>query len=192
MSFLPDARTLCYACRGLRYDEATLDILYQGYSIGELLQKTFQEARIILSNHAKICRSINYVLDLGLGYLTLGQPTHTLSGGEAQRIKIARELGQREAKDTLYILDEPTIGLHMTDVERLRKVIDQLIRKGNTVVVIEHDLDIIRSADYLLELGPGPGAAGGEVLFAGTPEKLLTHSRETPTRKHLRKIRKRK
>ena len=185
MSFLPDARTSCETCRGLRYNEQTLEVHYQNISLGELLQKTFTDARDLLSNHRKICRSLDYVLSLGLGYLSLGQPTYTLSGGEAQRLKIAKELGLREAVNTLYILDEPTIGLHMTDVDKLLEVLRLLIEKGNTVLLIEHDLDLIRAADYLVELGPGPGEQGGRILFSGTPEELVKGKLSTPTSKHL-------
>ena len=182
MSFLPDATTLCEGCSGLRYNEQVLELLYQGISLGDMLQKTMSEAREILANHRKIRRSLDYVHELGLGYLTLGQPTHTLSGGEAQRLKIAKELGMREAQDTLYILDEPTIGLHMTDVDKLMRVVRQLIDKGNSVVIIEHNLDVIRAADYVIEVGPGPGDAGGQVLFAGTPAELSKFGGRSPTR----------
>jgi excinuclease ABC subunit A len=181
MSFMPDATTLCEYCNGLRYTDETLEVEHFGVSIGRLLKSTFAEAYELFANHRLIRRSLSYVLELGLGYLTLGQPTHTLSGGEAQRIKIARELGAREASNTLYVLDEPTIGLHMTDVDRLNQVLRTLVEKGNTVVVIEHNLDIIRGADYLLEVGPGPGSAGGELLFAGTPAELLNSGKKTPT-----------
>ncbi len=185
MSFLPEASNTCESCNGLRYNEETLEVLYQGISLGQLLQKTMTEARGILANHAAVSRALEYVLELGLGYLTLGQPTHTLSGGEAQRLKIARELGKREAKQSIYILDEPTIGLHMIDVERLRKVLQKLVDFGNTVIVIEHNLDIIRSADYLIELGPGPGEAGGRIVFAGAPDTLKSATLDTPTKRSL-------
>lgn len=181
MSFLPDATSVCEGCNGLRYSDATLEVAYQDISIGELLNKTIAEARQILSNHPKICRPLDYVIQLGLGYLTLGQPTHTLSGGEAQRIKIACELGLREAVDTIYILDEPTIGLHMVDVEKLQSVLRLLRDKGNTIIIIEHNLDVIRAADYLVELGPGPGDRGGELLFAGSPAELINGKVKTPT-----------
>lgn len=182
MSFLPDAVSECEACNGLRYSEPTLEILYQGFSIGEVLKKTMSEAREIFANHKLIRRTLDYVNDLGIGYLTLGQPTHTLSGGEIQRLKLAKELGSREAVDTLYILDEPTIGLHMTDVDRLLKVMRQLIEKGNSVIVIEHNLDVIFAADHLIEVGPGPGDEGGRVVFKGTPEELRKKRAATPTR----------
>ncbi|MCL4149666.1 UNVERIFIED_CONTAM: hypothetical protein GTU68_021931 [Idotea baltica] len=185
MSFLPDAETPCETCDCLRYNEETLLVEYQGFSLGALMQLTFDEVYEVFKNHSKIERSLKYVLDLGLGYLGVGQPTYTLSGGEAQRIKIAKELGLREAKNTLYILDEPTIGLHMTDVEKLRNVLSRLIDAGNTVIVIEHNMDIIRSADHLIEMGPGPGEAGGRVLFQGAPKKLALRKKGSPTQSFL-------
>jgi len=182
MSFLPDAVSECEVCRGLRYNDSALDIRYQGFSIGEALLKTMSEARDIFKNHKLIKRTLDYVNDLGIGYLTLGQPTYTLSGGEIQRLKLARELGAREAVDTLYILDEPTVGLHMTDVEKLMSVLRKLIEKGNTVVVIEHNLDVVSAADHLVEIGPGPGEEGGKVIFSGTPADLKRKKIDTPTR----------
>ncbi len=186
MSFLPNATAECELCRGLRYNEETLQVKFQGFSLGELLLKTMAEAKEIFANHNKVRRPLSYIDELGLGYLTLGQPTHTLSGGEAQRLKIARELGSREAVDTLYILDEPTIGLHMTDVDKLLRVLRQLVEQGNTVIVIEHSLDVIRAADYLLELGPGPGEKGGNLIFSGTPAELERSPAETPTIRAIR------
>lgn len=185
MSFLPEARSICESCQGLRYNEETLEIKYNGLSIGELLQKTMSEVREVFKNHKKIKRSLDYVEELGLAYLTLGQTSSTLSGGEAQRLKIAKELGLREAVNTLYLLDEPSIGLHMQDVDKLVGVLKKLVEKGNTVVVIEHDLDIIRSADYLIELGPGPAEMGGEVVFSGTPWELKSGKVETATKRFL-------
>jgi len=173
MSFLPDATSPCEECGGKRYNASALEIQFQGLTIGEVLQKTMSEAKEIFANHPSVRRSLEYVDDLGVGYLKLGQPTYTLSGGEAQRIKIARELGAREAVDTLYILDEPTIGLHMTDVDKLLGVIRRLIDKGNTVVMIEHNLDVVRVADHLIELGPKPGRAGGRIVFSGSSAELL-------------------
>jgi excinuclease ABC subunit A len=134
-----------------------------------------------------IRRTLQGVDDLGIGYLTLGQPTHTLSGGEVQRLKIARELGSNEASNTVYILDEPTIGLHMADVGRLRNVLGQLIERGNTLVIIEHDLDIIRTADFIIELGPGPAERGGRVIFSGTLCELMKGKFSTPTQVALRR-----
>ena len=172
MSFLPDAVSLCETCKGQRYNAQTEEIKYNGLSIGDLLQTTMDEAREILERHKFIKRSLDYVHELGLGYISLGQASHTLSGGEAQRLKIAKELGARNAEETLYILDEPTIGLHMNDVGKLISVLRKLIEKGNTVLVIEHNLDVIKEADYLIELGPGAAEKGGKVIFQGTPKEL--------------------
>ncbi len=188
MSFLPEATAECEICNGVRYNEETESLTYQGISIGALLKRTMSEAREILVNHKSIRRTLDYVHELGLGYLTLGQPTHTLSGGETQRLKIARELGLREAVDTLYILDEPTIGLHMADVDKLVGVLFKLRDKGNTLVVIEHNLDVLRAADHLIEIGPGPGAKGGEVIFEGTPDKMAKMRTETPTQRFFAKV----
>ncbi|MBL7662626.1 excinuclease ABC subunit UvrA [bacterium] len=185
MSFLPDAITLCEACNGRRYNPAICDIRFKGFSIADVLSKTCREAIEIFENFPKIHTTLKYVEKLGLGYLTLGQPTATLSGGEAQRLKIVRELSTRSTNHTLYILDEPTTGLHMQDVERLNRVLKDLVEKGNSVLVIEHDLDLIRAADHIIELGPGPGDAGGRVIFEGTLAKLLTHKIKTPTQKAL-------
>jgi excinuclease ABC subunit A len=182
MSFLPDAVSVCEECRGLRYKAQTLEILYQGFSIGEILNKTLFEAKEIFANHYAIRRSLGYAIDLGIGYLRLGQPTHTLSGGEAQRLKIVKEFGLREAVRTLYVLDEPTIGLHMNDVGKLISVLNKLVEKGNTVVTIEHNLDVINAADHLIELGPGPGEKGGNILFEGTPQALKKLRKSTPTK----------
>jgi excinuclease ABC subunit A len=181
MSFLPEASAICEQCDGLRYNEQALEVLFQGYSIGEILGKTLAEAKDIFKNHRNIQRILEYVSDMGVGYLTLGQRTSSLSGGEVQRLKIAKELGSAQAIDTLYILDEPTTGLHMADVDKLINVFRKLIDKGNTVIVIEHDLDVIRNADYLLEMGPGAGDLGGEVIFSGSPAKLAKGQLKTPT-----------
>ncbi|MCB0343530.1 MAG: excinuclease ABC subunit UvrA [Bdellovibrionales bacterium] len=183
MSFLPEAVTICESCGGSRYNDQTLELCYQGVPIGKLLQMTMDEVRELFRNHPRIRRPLDYVHHLGLGYLTLGQPTYTLSGGEAQRLKIAKELGSREAVNTLYVLDEPTTGLHMSDIDKLLSVLFELIKKGNTVVVIEHNLDVIRAADYLIELGPGPGERGGKIVFSGTPSSLASSkSKDTATK----------
>lgn len=186
MSFLPEAVTVCETCGGSRYNEMTLELRYQGVSIGKLLQLTMDEVRELFRNHPRIRRPLDFVHHLGLGYLTLGQPTYTLSGGEAQRLKIAKELGSREAVNTLYVLDEPTTGLHMQDVDRLLSVLFELIKKGNTAIVIEHNIDVIRAADYLIELGPGPGELGGRIVFSGAPGSLASSkSKQTATKPFL-------
>lgn len=182
MSFLPDSRTVCDQCEGLRYNPQTLEIKYQDLSLGEILKLTMRDAKHVFQTHRKIYGVLETVNELGLGYLTLGQPSHTLSGGEAQRIKIAEELGMREGSSTLYVLDEPTIGLHMKDVERLLSVLNKLVERGNTVLVIEHNTDVILASDYLLELGPEAGDAGGELIFSGSPAELLRSKKSTPTK----------
>ncbi|MCC6221785.1 MAG: excinuclease ABC subunit UvrA [Deltaproteobacteria bacterium] len=186
MSFLPEARSVCEVCGGSRYDESIMSIGLQGVAIGELLEKTMDEARLIFQNYPKIRRVLDCVSALGIGYLTLGQPTYTLSGGEAKRLKIARELGMRSAVDTLYVMDEPTMGLHMADVEKLLKVTFDLIALGNTVVMIEHDLDVICKAEHLIELGPGAGKNGGKVVFTGRPAELVMSKCKTATASCLR------
>jgi excinuclease ABC subunit A len=187
MSFLPDAKTLCEACNGLRYGEEALEVKLQGYSIGAILKMTISDAYEVFSSYARVKKSLEYALQLGIGYITLGQASHTLSGGEAQRLKIAKELGKREAKDTLYLLDEPTIGLHMVDVDKLLSVLHLLVAQNNTILVIEHNLDVLLSADYIIELGPVPGDSGGELLFEGTLEAYLKCRKKTPTIEQVRR-----
>ncbi|MDR2337762.1 MAG: excinuclease ABC subunit UvrA [Deltaproteobacteria bacterium] len=161
LGFLPSMATLCEACQGGRYNEQALKIKFQGLSISEVLKLTISDALVVFKNHKLIKRSLEYAHELGLGYLVLGQPTYTLSGGEAQRIKIATELGRTNANNTLYVLDEPTIGLHMNDVNKLISVLKKLVAKGNTVICIEHDQELIAEADYVIEMGPGAGVSGG-------------------------------
>ncbi len=187
MSFLPDAKTPCETCKGLRYGEEALEVKLHGHSIGEILQLTISDAYELFTAYARVKKCLEYAIELGIGYITLGQGSFTLSGGEAQRLKIAKELGNREAKETLYLLDEPTIGLHMVDVEKLLSVIRLLVSKENTVVVIEHNLDVVLAADYIIELGPKPGDEGGEVLFQGTLETFLKSKKKTPTLDQVRK-----
>ena len=182
MSFLPDAVSTCEICKGLRYNEETLEVLFQELSLGDVLSKTISECAGIFINHPKILRPLEYAVELGLGYLTIGQPTWTLSGGEAQRLKIAKELGTSQSSDILYILDEPTIGLHMIDVDKLIAVLKKLIDKGNTVLIIEHNLDVLRACDWLIELGPKAGAEGGNLLFEGHPSEMSKKSIKTPTK----------
>jgi len=179
MSFMPDALTECEVCRGMRYRDETLEITYLGRSIGEILNMSLEEVKDLLHAHKKIVRPLEWACELGLGYLGIGQPSYTLSGGEAQRLKIARELGTKGAKSNLYLLDEPTTGLHMNDVDKLVKVIQGLCERGNTVVVIEHNLDLIRQSDWLIEVGPVAGDNGGKLLYQGEPKGLLKKS--TPT-----------
>ena len=172
MNFLADVYVSCEGCLGERYNETTLRVKYRGYSIADVLEMTVAEAHELLGQHPKIRRILETLLDVGLDYITLGQPSHTLSGGEAQRVKLSKELSKIATGDTLYILDEPTTGLHFDDIKNLLAVINQLVDAGNTVVVIEHNLDIIKSADHVIDLGPDGGEAGGHIVAEGTPEEV--------------------
>ena len=172
MHFLPDVYVTCEVCGGKRYNRETLDILYKGKNIAQVLEMSVSEAREFFKHYPSVNRKLKILEDVGLGYLSLGQPAPTLSGGEAQRLKISRELGKRSLPKTLYILDEPTTGLHMHEVGMLIKVLRKLVDKGATVVVIEHNLDVIKSADYIIDLGPGGGDYGGEIVACGTPEEI--------------------
>jgi len=172
MSFLPDVYVLCDVCRGARYNRETLSVKYKGKSIADLLDTTVEEALPLLENIPQIKPKLQTLLDVGLGYIKLGQSATTLSGGEAQRIKLAKELSKRATGRTIYILDEPTTGLHFADVHKLLDVLQSLVSLGNTVIVIEHNLDVIKSADYLIDLGPEGGAHGGRLVAHGTPEEV--------------------
>src|SRR5437867_4917730 len=170
MSFLPDVRVSCEACGGARFNADTLAVKLRGKSVGEVLAMNVDEAAGFFAAHASIHRSLRLLQDVGLGYLTLGQQSPTLSGGEAQRIKLVCELS-KIASSALYVLDEPTVGLHMADVEKLIHVLHRLVDAGNTVVVIEHNLDVIAEADWIIDLGPEGGDGGGRIVFQGPPEK---------------------
>ncbi|MBD0370544.1 MAG: excinuclease ABC subunit UvrA [Pyrinomonadaceae bacterium] len=172
MNFLPDVYVLCDVCRGARYNRETLSVKYKGKSIAELLDTTVEEALPLLENIPQIKQKLQTLLDVGLGYIKLGQSATTLSGGEAQRIKLAKELSKRATGRTMYILDEPTTGLHFADVHKLLDVLQRLVSLGNTVLVIEHNLDVIKSADYIIDLGPEGGSHGGRVVATGTPEEV--------------------
>ena len=170
MHFLPDLFVGCQVCGGRRYDRETLEITYRGASIADVLEMTVEEAAELFENSGGVARPLRTLEDVGLGYLTLGQPATTLSGGEAQRIKLARELGKRSTGRTLYLLDEPTTGLHFADIEKLLLVLQKLVDAGNTVVVIEHQMDVVAAADHVVDLGPDGGEAGGRIVAQGTPE----------------------
>ena len=185
MSFLPDAKTICEACSGRRFSEEANSISYLGLTISQALELTFEDAKSVFANHRKIHQPLRQACELGLGYLTLGQSSPTLSGGESQRIKLVAELGAQRRGHTLYVLDEPTTGLHRSDVARLAAVVKTLVQQGNSVIVIEHDADLIALADQVIELGPGPGAAGGKILFQGSPAELV--KAKTPWGQILRK-----
>lgn len=172
MHFLPEVYVTCDVCKGKRYNKETLEILYKGLSISDILDMTIAEAFEFFKSIPAIKKKLEILLDMGMGYLKLGQSATTLSGGEAQRLKLSTELSKKATGKTLYILDEPTSGLHFIDIERLINVLNTLIDGGNSVIVIEHDLDIIKSADYIIDLGPGAGDEGGEVVASGTPEEI--------------------
>ena len=171
MHFLPDVYVPCEVCGGKRYNRETLEVRYKGKSIADVLDMTIEEAAAFFANQSRILNKIQTLYDVGLGYVKLGQSSTTLSGGEAQRVKLATELSKRSTGNTVYILDEPTTGLHVADVHRLINILDRFADAGNTVVVIEHNLDVIKVADYIIDLGPEGGDGGGEVIFAGTPEE---------------------
>jgi excinuclease ABC subunit A len=187
MNFLPDVYVLCDVCRGARYNRETMSVKYKGKSIADLLDTTVEEALPLLENIPQINQKLQTLLDVGLGYIKLGQSATTLSGGEAQRIKLAKELSKRATGRTIYILDEPTTGLHFADVHKLLDVLQRLVSLGNTVLVIEHNLDVIKSADYIIDLGPEGGEHGGRVVAAGTPEEVA-RSRRSHTGQVLRPL----
>ena len=177
MHFLPDIYVPCEVCKGKRYNHETLEVKYKGKTIADVLNMTVEEALEFFSNIPKIKQKIQTLYDVGLGYIKLGQPSTTLSGGEAQRVKLATELSKRATGKTLYILDEPTTGLHIADVHRLVDILQRLVDTGNTIIVIEHNLDLIKTADYIIDLGPEGGDGGGEVVAVGTPEQICKNDR---------------
>ena len=186
MHFLPDVYVTCDVCGGKRYNRETLEITYKGKNIYEVLEMTVEEAMEFFKNHPKIFNKLKTLYDVGLGYIKLGQPATTLSGGEAQRVKLAKELSKRATGNTVYILDEPTTGLHIHDVKKLIEVLQRLVDRGNTVIVIEHNLDFIKCADWIIDLGPEGGDAGGQVVATGTPEDVA--KTDTWTGKFLREV----
>jgi len=187
MHFLPDVYVPCEVCRGKRYNRETLDVKYKGKSIYDVLNMTVEEALEFFKNVPTIARKIQTLYDVGLSYIRLGQPSTELSGGEAQRIKLATELSRRGTGKTVYILDEPTTGLHFADVHKLVNILRRLSDSGNTVIVIEHNLDVIKTADYIIDMGPEGGDGGGTVIAEGTPEQVaaMPHSY---TGQYLRKM----
>ncbi|MFH1574482.1 MAG: excinuclease ABC subunit UvrA, partial [Acidobacteriota bacterium] len=172
MHFLPDVYVTCDVCNGHRFNADTLDVRYKDKNIAEVLEMTVQQALVFFANIPAICGKLRLLHDVGLGYIRLGQSATTLSGGEAQRIKLSRELGKRMNSKTLYILDEPTIGLHFADIQKLLDVLMRLVDMGNTIVVIEHNLDVIKCADHIIDLGPEGGPGGGQIVAFGTPEEV--------------------
>lgn len=172
MHFLPDVYVPCEVCHGTRYNSETLQVKYKGKNIAEVLDMRIEEALEFFTAVPKIRRKLQAIVDVGLGYVTLGQPAPTLSGGEAQRMKLASELQRVATGNTLYVLDEPTTGLHTEDIKRLIGVLQRLVDAGNTIVVIEHNLDVIKTADYIVDIGPEGGAQGGMIVASGTPEEV--------------------
>ncbi len=174
MHFLPDVYVPCEVCKGARYNRDTLDIEFKGKNIADVLDMPVAEAVQFFANQPSIARYMETLMDVGLGYVRLGQPAPTLSGGEAQRVKLATELAKRQTGHTIYLLDEPTTGLHFDDVRRLLTVLSRLVDQGNTVLVIEHNLDVIKTADWIIDLGPEGGRGGGTIVAEGTPEHVAT------------------
>jgi excinuclease ABC subunit A len=185
MSFLPDVYVACEVCDGKRYNEETLEIAYNSKHIADVLRMTIEEAATFFHGVPKIARPLRLLDDIGMGYITLGQASNSLSGGEAQRIKLAYELAKESRGKTLYVLDEPTTGLHFADIEKLIRTLHLLVDKGNTVVTIEHNLDIVKEADYVIDLGPEGGAGGGNIVASGPPEELLKQTSHSYTAKCL-------
>jgi excinuclease ABC subunit A len=177
MHFLPDVYVRCDVCRGKRYNRETLELRYKGKNINEVLEMTVEDAAVFFQNVPVIAKKLHTLMDVGLTYIRLGQNATTLSGGEAQRVKLAKELSKRDTGNTLYILDEPTTGLHFHDIEQLLVVLHRLRDRGNTVVVIEHNLDVIKTADWIIDLGPEGGDGGGEIIATGTPEDVAANKR---------------
>jgi excinuclease ABC subunit A len=187
MNFLPDVYVTCDVCRGRRYNHETLEVKYKGCSVADLLDTTVEDALALMENLPQIRAKLQTLYDVGLGYVHLGQSATTLSGGEAQRIKLAKELSKRQTGRTFYLLDEPTTGLHFDDVRKLLDVLKRLVDLGNTVVVIEHNLDVIKTADWIIDLGPDGGEYGGRVVACGTPEQVA-RSKKSYTAEALRKV----
>jgi excinuclease ABC subunit A len=187
MHFLPDVYVACDVCRGRRYNRETLEVRYKGKNIAHVLEMTVKEAVEFFGKVKKVKVKLQTMADVGLGYIALGQPATTLSGGEAQRLKLSRELSKRQTGRTVYILDEPTTGLHFADIQKLLEVLNLLVDAGNTVIVIEHNLDVIKSADHVIDLGPEGGNEGGYVVGCGTPEAVAKLA-ESHTGRFLRTV----
>ena len=187
MHFLAHIFVPCEVCKGKRYNRETLEVKYKGKNIYEVLEMTVDEGVEFFGNIPKIKRKLETLQEVGLGYIKLGQSSTTLSGGEAQRVKLATELSKRSTGKTIYILDEPTTGLHTADVHKLTEVLDKLVEGGNTVVVIEHNLDVIKTADYIIDMGPEGGDNGGTVIASGTPEQVAKVEKSY-TGKYLKKM----
>ena len=186
MHFLPDVYVPCEVCDGKRYNRETLEVTYKGKNIADVLEMTVEEATHFSKIYLKL-RKLQTLVDVGLGYITLGQQATTLSGGEAQRVKLASELHKRSTGRSIYILDEPTTGLHVDDISRLLKVLNRLVENGDTVVIIEHNLDVIKTADHIIDLGPEGGDGGGTIVATGTPEEIAQNE-DSYTGKYLKPV----
>ncbi|PSQ29420.1 excinuclease ABC subunit UvrA, partial [Halobacteriales archaeon SW_10_68_16] len=187
MNFLSDVYVPCEECSGARYNDETLEVTFRGKTIADVLEMSVDEAFEFFESHSQLRRRLKLLQDVGLGYMRLGQPSTTLSGGEAQRVKLAEELGKKDTGETLYLLDEPTTGLHPEDERKLIDVLHRLAEEGNTVVVIEHELDLVKNADHIVDLGPEGGENGGEVVATGTPEEVA-RTDESYTGRYLRDL----
>ena len=179
MNFLPDVLVPCEDCHGKRYNRETLEVRFKGKSIADVLDMTINQAVEFFENQPRILKKLKVLQEIGLGYIRLGQPSSTLSGGENQRVKLATELAKRDTGKTLFVLDEPTTGLHFEDIKVLLAVLNRLVDKGNTVLVIEHNLDVVKSADYVVDMGPAGGRNGGRIIAQGTPEEVA--ATDSPT-----------
>ena len=187
MNFLPDVYVQCDVCKGARFNRETLQVKYKNYSISDVLEMTVEQAVDVFSATPQAADRLKTLLDVGLGYIKLGQPAPTLSGGEAQRVKLATELSRRATGKTLYLIDEPTTGLSFYDVHKLMDVIQRLVDKGNSIIVIEHNLDVIRCSDWVIDMGPEGGNRGGEIIAMGTPEEVASNS-NSYTGNYLKKV----
>jgi excinuclease ABC subunit A len=176
MHFLPDVWVECEHCKGRRYSSETLHAKWHGKNIADVLEMSIGEAAAFFSTVPQVARILETLVDVGLGYITLGQPAPQLSGGEAQRVKLSRELAKQATGKTLYVLDEPTTGLHFTDIEKLLRVLERLVAGGNTVLVVEHNLEVVAAADWVIDMGPEAGAGGGRIVAEGPPEDLVIHA----------------
>lgn len=185
MDFLPNVHVPCETCKGKRYNRETLEVRFKGKSISDVLDMTVEQAVDFFEHMPKILRKIKTINDVGLGYISLGQHATTLSGGEAQRVKLATELSKKDTGQTFYILDEPTTGLHFQDIEHLLAVLNRLVEKGNTVLIIEHNMDIIKVADHIIDVGPEGGDLGGNIVAQGTPE-VVAKNKKSYTAKFLK------
>jgi excinuclease ABC subunit A len=187
MQFLPDVTVPCEVCKGTRYNREALEIRFKGKNIAEVLDMTMEQAIAFFEHFPRVRAKLETLCDVGIGYVRLGQPAPTLSGGEAQRVKLATELSRRSTGKTLYILDEPTTGLSFEDVAALLRVLQRLVDAGNTVIVIEHHLDVIKNADFIIDLGPGAGDRGGYIVATGTPEEIA-QERSSATGQYLTRV----